>query len=67
MNASSAKHPKSLLDFLRKSNADGNDAHYIKKSFAHDDQGFSSVEEFGTSFVVQGKKLVAASTNARFG
>ena len=47
--------------------ADGNDAHYIKKSFAHDDQGFSSVEEIGTSFVVQGKKLVAASTNARFG
>ena len=55
----------SLLDFLRKSNDEGDIVQYLKKAYAKQAESESSLEEFARVYKPQGEKLIAAATVSR--
>ena len=54
-----------LLDFLRKSNDQGNIIQYLKKTHAAQAAPGKSLEEFARAYHPRGEKLIAASTVSR--
>ena len=55
----------SLLDFLRKTTADGKICHWLKKTHASSGSA-QTLEEFAASYRMQGEKVVAAETVSKF-
>ena len=55
----------SLVEFLRKSNDQGEIIQYLKKAYAEQAAPSQSLEEFARAFRLRGEKLVAASMVSR--
>ncbi|CAE7336340.1 unnamed protein product [Symbiodinium sp. CCMP2456] len=55
----------SLLDYLRKTTAEGKICHWLQKKHAQSGSE-ATLEEFAASYVMQGEKVVAAETVSKF-